>query len=84
VKSPSAARSGGSIFAFDIAVNPAQGAAVHTQEADRQVIGLLPGQPAYRLLIVDDSAENRFVLRQLRNGLIPCAGSAGGQEAVDS
>jgi CheY-like chemotaxis protein len=74
----------GSIFAFDIAVKLAQGAAVHTQEADRQVIGLLPGHPAYRLLIVDDSAENRFILRQLLEQVgFHVLEAAGGQEAVD-
>jgi hypothetical protein len=55
----------GSTFAFDIAVNLAQGAAVHTQALEHRVIGPLPGHLPYRLLIVDDSAENRFVLRQL-------------------
>jgi CheY-like chemotaxis protein len=74
----------GSIFAFDIAVKLAKGSAVHTQEAHRQVIGLLPGQPPCRLLIVDDSAENRFVLRQLLEGVgFHVLEAAGGQEAVD-
>jgi two-component system sensor histidine kinase/response regulator len=74
----------GSIFAFDIAVKLAKGAAVHTQEADRQVIGLLPSQPPYRLLIVDDSAESRFVLRQLLERVgFRVLEAASGQEAVD-
>ena len=74
----------GSIFAFDIAVKLAKGAAFHTQKPDRQVVGLLPGQPPYRLLIVDDSAENRFVLRQLLERVgFQVLEAAGGQEAVD-
>jgi two-component system, sensor histidine kinase and response regulator len=74
----------GSTFAFDIAVTPAEGAAIHSQKAERQVIGLLPGQPPYRLLIVDDSVENRFVLRQLLEGVgFLVQEAAGGQEAVD-
>jgi CheY-like chemotaxis protein len=74
----------GSIFVFDIAVKLAKGTAVHTQEADRHAIGLLPGQPLYRILIVDDSAENRFVLRQsLERVGFPVLEAAGGQEAVD-
>jgi PAS domain S-box-containing protein len=74
----------GSLFAFDIAVKLTQGAAVHTREADRQVIGLLPGQPPYRILIVDDSAENRFVLRQLLEQVgFQVMEASGGQEAVD-
>jgi CheY-like chemotaxis protein/anti-sigma regulatory factor (Ser/Thr protein kinase) len=74
----------GSIFAFDIAVKLAEGAAVHTREADRHAIGLLPGQPLYRLLIVDDSAENRLVLRQLLERVgFHVLEAAGAQEAVD-
>jgi two-component system sensor histidine kinase/response regulator len=74
----------GSIFAFDIAVKLAKGAAVHTQGADRHAIGLLPGQPPYRLLIVDDSAENRFVFRQLLEQVgFHVLEAAGGQEAAD-
>ena len=74
----------GSTFAFDIAVKRAEGATIHTQEADRQVIGLMPGQPSYRLLVVDDSVENRFVLRRLLEQVgFSVLEAAGGQEAVD-
>jgi len=74
----------GSTFAFDIPVKLAQGAVVHTQEADRRVIGLLPGHPPYRLLIVDDSAEHRLVLRQLLEQVgFHVLEAGGGQEAVD-
>jgi signal transduction histidine kinase/FixJ family two-component response regulator len=31
----------------------------------RQVIGLAPGQPTYRILVVDDIAENRMLLMEL-------------------
>ncbi|HVP79006.1 MAG TPA: PAS domain S-box protein [Thermodesulfobacteriota bacterium] len=74
----------GSTFAFDIAVKPAEAATVHTEEADRQVIGLVPGQPPYRLLVVDDSVENRFVLRRLLERVgFSVLEATGGQEAVD-
>jgi two-component system, sensor histidine kinase and response regulator len=74
----------GSTFAFHVGVKRAEGARMHTQEADRRVIGLMPGQPPFRLLIVDDSAENRFVLRQLLEGVgLTVLEAAGGQEAVD-
>jgi CheY-like chemotaxis protein len=74
----------GSIFGFNIPVKLTEAAAVHTQEAGRHVIGLMPGQGSYRLLIVDDSAENRFVLRRLleQSGFSVWE-AAGGQEAVD-
>jgi CheY-like chemotaxis protein len=74
----------GSTFAFDIAVKRAEGAAIHTRKADRQVIGLMPGHPPYRLLVVDDSEENRFVLRRLlEQSGFSVLEAASGQEAVD-
>ena len=74
----------GSTFAFNIAVKRAEGAAIHTRKADRQVIGLMPGHPPYRLLVVDDSVENRFVLRRLlEQGGFSVLEAASGQEAVD-
>jgi PAS domain S-box-containing protein len=74
----------GSIFAFDVAVKLTERAAVHTQEAQRHAIGLLSGHPPYRLLIVDDSQENRFVLRQLLEPVgFQVLEAADGQEAVD-
>jgi PAS domain S-box-containing protein len=74
----------GSTFAFDVAVKPAEGATVHTHEVDRRVIGLAPGQPPYRVLVVDDSVENRLVLRRLlEQGGFSVLEAASGQEAVD-
>ena len=74
----------GSTFVFDIAVKRAEGAMIHTHETDRQVIGLGPGHPPYRLLVVDDSVENRFVLRRLlEQGGFSVLEAASGQEAVD-
>jgi CheY-like chemotaxis protein/anti-sigma regulatory factor (Ser/Thr protein kinase) len=74
----------GSIFAFDIPAKLAEGAAIHTEVSDRQVIGLIPGQSPYLLLVVDDSVENRFVLRRLlEQGGFSVLEAASGQEAVD-
>jgi PAS domain S-box-containing protein len=74
----------GSTFVFCIAVKRAEGAAIHTQKADRQVIGLMRGHPPYRLLVVDDSVENRFVLRRLlEQSGFSVLEAASGQEAVD-
>jgi signal transduction histidine kinase/DNA-binding NarL/FixJ family response regulator len=74
----------GSLFAFDIPAKLAEGAAIHTEVSDRQVIGLIPGQPPYLLLVVDDSVENRFVLRRLlEQGGFSVLEAASGQEAVD-
>jgi PAS domain S-box-containing protein len=74
----------GSTFMFDIPVKLAEGITIHTEKAVRQVLGLMPGQPFYRLLVVDDSVENRFTLRRLLEqcGFIVLEAS-GGQEAVE-
>jgi CheY-like chemotaxis protein/anti-sigma regulatory factor (Ser/Thr protein kinase) len=74
----------GSIFTFNIPAKLAEGAMIHTQMLDRRVIGLTPGQPPYLLLVVDDSVENRFVLRRLlEQGGFNVLEAASGQEAVD-
>jgi CheY-like chemotaxis protein len=74
----------GSTFAFDIAVKRAEGTTIHTEEAARQVIGLIPGQPSHSILVVDDSVENRFTLRRLlEQGGFTVLEAAGGQEAID-
>jgi two-component system sensor histidine kinase/response regulator len=74
----------GSTFAFHLPVKLAEGAAIHTQESDRQVIGLIPGHPAYRVLVVDDSVENRLVLRRLLEQVgFDVLEAASGQEGLE-
>ena len=69
----------GSVFGFEIPVVEGQGSAVIRRIDQRRVIGLGPGQPAQRLLIVDDDPNNRdwlnklltslgFVIREAENG----------------
>jgi PAS domain S-box-containing protein len=74
----------GSVFTFDMRVNPCEESGISVPTTDRQVIGLSPGQREYRLLAVDDSFENRYILRQLleRAGF-HVEEASGGQEAVD-
>jgi CheY-like chemotaxis protein len=74
----------GSTFAFSIVVKQVESTTIHAEEAVRQVIGLMPGQPAYRLLVVDDSPENRFTLRRFLEqiGFIVLEADSG-QEAID-
>jgi len=75
----------GSIFAFHLPVKLAEAAAVHTEKVDRKVIRLMPGHPPYRLLVADDSVENRLVLRRLLEQVgFDVLEAASGQEAVDS
>lgn len=55
------------------------------EESDppRPVVGLAPGQPTYRLLVVDDNAANRALLVQLFTPLgFAVREAANGQEAV--
>jgi two-component system sensor histidine kinase/response regulator len=75
----------GSTFAFSIVVKQVESTTIHTEEAVHQVIGLMPGQHAYRLLVVDDSPENRFTLRRLLEaiGFIVLEADSG-QEAIDT
>jgi len=74
----------GSTFLFDIRAEPADQAAVATEQPERQVVGLAPGQPRYRVLVVDDRAENRLLVRQLLDsaGFDVCE-AANGQQAVE-
>jgi CheY-like chemotaxis protein len=69
----------GSVFGFEIPVVEGQGSAVVRRIDQRRAIGLGPGQPAQRLLIVDDDPNNRdwlnklltslgFVIREAENG----------------
>ncbi|TVQ16198.1 MAG: PAS domain-containing sensor histidine kinase [Leptolyngbya sp. DLM2.Bin15] len=55
----------GSQFQFYIQATPVSAAAVQHQLPDRRVIGLVPGLPQYRILVVDDKWENRQLLMKL-------------------
>jgi len=53
----------GSVFIFNVAYQIAQAEeAQQHAKASRKVIGLEPGQPSYRILIVEDRLENRKLL----------------------
>jgi PAS domain S-box-containing protein len=54
----------GTTFEFDIPVE-IPSAAVQARQNARRVIGLEPGQPAYRILIADDKEFNRQLLVKL-------------------
>ncbi len=55
----------GSTFGFTIPVEIVTGETIPSPVTDRLVIGLAPGQPDYRILVVDDQAENRLLLVKL-------------------
>jgi PAS domain S-box-containing protein len=55
----------GSTFTFYIQVDLSDGSDIPNRDIDLQALGLEAGHPDYRLLVVDDNVENRFVLRKL-------------------
>ncbi|MFM7440964.1 MAG: ATP-binding protein, partial [Snowella sp.] len=75
----------GSIFTFDVQLRLADAIANHQILPTQQVIGLEPDQGPYRILVVEDGAENRCLLTQL---LIPIGFKVrtvnNGQEAVEA
>ena len=55
----------GSIFSFNISLKRVSSAATAGKLQPRQVKGLKPGQPRYKVLVVDDKEDNREFLGQL-------------------
>ena len=54
----------GSVFHVELAVAPAEADELEAGAA-RQVIGVAPDQPQYRILIVEDGADNRLLLKRM-------------------
>jgi signal transduction histidine kinase/ligand-binding sensor domain-containing protein/CheY-like chemotaxis protein len=74
----------GSVFAFKINAVIASDAEVTYRAETRQVIGLEPDQPRYRILIVDDRDDNRQLVIRLLNPLgFELQEATNGQEAVE-
>ncbi|MES1026586.1 PAS domain S-box protein [Gloeocapsa sp. BRSZ] len=55
----------GSVFKFEIQTSAVAADEVQNAEPLRQVTGLEPGQPNYRILVVEDKQENRRLLVEL-------------------
>jgi signal transduction histidine kinase/CheY-like chemotaxis protein len=55
----------GSNFWFLIPVEIIPASQLEPDRPFRRVIGLVPGQPQYRILVVDDSRDNRALLQQM-------------------
>jgi PAS domain S-box-containing protein len=74
----------GSVFGLSIGVERAEEADLPRWEVARKVTGLAPGQPSYRLLVVDNNWESRLLLRRLLEPVgFKVLEAAGGREAVD-
>lgn len=73
----------GSTFSFSIPIKPVAGSTAPALPP-RRVVGLEPGQPEYRLLVVDDREASRKLLVKLLTPLgFAVREAANGQEAID-
>jgi len=73
----------GTVFAFKIQAQAAEGTLVQSQQSTRRVIGLQPQQQEYRILAVDDRLENRQLLVKLLQPIgFQVQEAANGQEAL--
>ncbi len=72
----------GTVFAFEVVLPQTADAEVRRER--RKVLGLEPGQEAPRILVVDDSRENRLLLGRLLESIgMVVSESSNGREAVD-
>ena len=73
----------GTVFTFDIQVNLAVMEGIQAPRPKRQVIGLAPNQPQYRILVVEDRWENRQLLVKLLEPLgFEIREAENGEEAI--
>jgi PAS domain S-box-containing protein len=55
----------GSLFRFEINAQELVDEPLKPQPRPRRLLGLQPGQPTFRILVVDDKEENRHFLREM-------------------
>jgi len=73
----------GSRFRFILPIQLASSSYLEPDQSDRQVIGLAPNQPNYRILVVDDQPENRLLLVKLLTQLgFEVREATDGQDAI--
>ena len=73
----------GTTFTVRLPVYPASGTTADANLSERRVIGLRPGQPHRRILVVDDQPENRQVIVRILSQLgLEVQEATNGQEAV--
>ncbi|NJL11194.1 MAG: response regulator [Calothrix sp. SM1_7_51] len=73
----------GSKFSFNIQIYLAIASQIQTTSIKRQIIGLVPLQPQYRILVVDDARDSRLLLVKLLTSIgFPTREAANGAEAI--
>ncbi|MEG4456247.1 GAF domain-containing protein [Microcoleus sp. N9_A1] len=73
----------GSKFAFDIQISLAPPSEIKILKPQKKVINLAPNQPEYRILVVDDRADNCLVIERLLSPLgLLVREARDGQEAI--
>jgi PAS domain S-box-containing protein len=73
----------GTTFTFTIPVHAVDGSLVTTPTSNRPILALVPGQPQYKILVVDDREVNRKLLLKLLTPIGFCVNEASdGQEAI--
>ncbi|RCJ37927.1 hypothetical protein A6770_14175 [Nostoc minutum NIES-26] len=73
----------GSKFTFNIEIDVAESSEIPSKQTQCQVISLAPEQKEYRILVVDDVADNRLLLVKLLTPIgFVVREAANGQEAI--
>jgi PAS domain S-box-containing protein len=74
----------GTRFAFDIKIELGRAASLQTAVSSKRPMGLAPGQPAYRILVVEDREQNRSLLVRLLKALgFEVKEAVNGQEGIE-
>ncbi|MDF0555299.1 response regulator [Kamptonema sp. UHCC 0994] len=74
----------GTVFTFDIPVGIVEARDIQTSKPQQKVIGLMPNQPNYRILVVEDRHENRLLLVALIRAIgFEVCEAENGREAID-
>ncbi|HTY21503.1 MAG TPA: 7TM diverse intracellular signaling domain-containing protein [Desulfomonilaceae bacterium] len=74
----------GSIFSFYVEIEPAIEVDQSAVDSVNDIIGLAPGQPMYRVLVVEDNPENRTVLMEFLETLgFQVREAVNGQEGLE-